>query len=142
MPNTNVTPYLFFGGRCDEALDFYRQSVGATLLMRMRFDESPEPLPPGMIPPGFSSKVMHASMRIGNTTVMASDGCGEGPRPAGFSLAVSVDTAGEATRMFDALADGGTVGMPLERTFWSPLYGTVTDRFGVSWMVMVAASPQ
>jgi PhnB protein len=134
-----IEPYLFFGGRCQEALDFYGKALGATVDMVMRFDESPQPLPPGTLQPGFEKKVMHASLRIGNQRIMASDGCGEGSTFSGFSLALSVKTEAEADRAFAALADGGKVTMPLAKTFWSPRYGMLTDRFGVAWMVMVHA---
>ena len=139
MSNILVRPYLFFGGRCDEALQLYKSAVGARVEMLMRFDESPEPLPPGMIPPGFESKVMHATIRVGDSVIMASDGCEPETGFQGFSLTVSAADEAEVRRIFDALADGGRVTMPLDKTFWSPLYGMLTDRFGVDWMVMVAA---
>ncbi len=139
MSHPVVEPYLFFGGRCDEALAFYRTALGATVGMVMRFSDSPEPMPPGVLQPGFEHKVMHSSFVVGGTTIMASDGCGEGSAFSGFSLALSVSTEAEADRAFAALADGGKVTMPLARTFWSPRYGMVTDRFGVLWMVMVTA---
>lgn len=132
-----VQPYLFFGGRCDEALAFYRDAVGAEIDMLMRFNESPKPLPPGVLQPGFESKVMHSTFHIGATTLMASDGCAEGSSFKGFSLSLAVATEAEANRAFAALAVGGEVTMPLGPTFWSPRYGMLTDRFGVSWMVGV-----
>jgi PhnB protein len=135
-----VQPYLFFGGRCEEAIELYRAALGAEVTMLMRFKDSPEPPPPGVVPPGSENKVMHASLRIGDTIVMASDGRCEGsPRFEGFSLSVTVPNVAEADRVFAALADGGQVRMPLARTFWSPRFGMVADRFGVSWMVLVAA---
>jgi len=137
MNNNLVQPYLFFGGRCEEALEFYRAALGAQVDMLMRYKDSPEPQPPGMLPPGFENKIMHASFRIGRTTLMASDGCEEGPSFAGFSLSLAVPTEAEADRAFAALADGGQVGMPLSKTFWSPRFGTLTDRFGLGWMVSV-----
>lgn len=134
-----VQPYLFFGGRCEEALDFYRAAVGAEPGTLMRFNESPEPMPPGMLPAGFESKIMHCEFRVGETTLMGSDGCGEaGTGFAGFSLALSVPTIDEANRAFAALAEGGKITMPIAKTFWSPRYGMLTDRFGVAWMVMVS----
>lgn len=139
MPDTVVQPYLFFGGRCEEALDFYRTALGAQVEMLMRFSESPEPVPPGMLQPGFENKVMHSSFRIGATTIMASDGCDDKSGFSGFSLTLSVPTKADADRVFAALADGGKITMPLARTFWSPRYGMLTDRFGISWMVMVPA---
>ena len=138
MPDTLVQPYLFFGGRCEEALAFYRAAVGAEVEMLMRHRESPEAPPPGMLQPGFEEKVMHASFRVGGTTLMASDGCGEGTSFAGFSLSLAVPTEAEADRAFAALAEGGKVQMPMMKTFWSPRFGMLTDRFGVGWMVSVA----
>jgi PhnB protein len=135
-----VQPYLFFNGRCEEAVEFYRNALGAKVEMLMRYKESPDPPPPGMVPPGSENKVMHASLRIGDTTVMASDGtCSGQPSFEGFSLSISVGDVAEAERRFNALADGGQVQMPLTRTFWSPCFGMVADRFGVGWMVTVAA---
>jgi len=139
MNNTLVQPYLFFGGRCEEALEFYRTALGAQIDFLMRYKESPEPQPPGRLPPGFENKVMHATFRIGGSTLMASDGCEAGANFAGFSLSLAVPTAAEADRAFAALADGGQVKMPLTKTFWSPCFGMLTDRFGVAWMVSVVA---
>jgi PhnB protein len=139
MSNTIVQSYLFFGGRCDEALEFYRTALGAEVDFLMRYKESPEPLPPGRIPPGFENKVMHATFHIGGTTLMASDGCEAGPRFAGFSLSLAVPTQAEADRAFAALAAAGQVTMPLTKTFWSPCFGMLTDRFGIGWMVSAAA---
>jgi PhnB protein len=142
MPQSKalVQPYLFFAGRCDEALEFYRRALGAEILMLMRFNESPEPQTPGMLPPGFEKKVMHASFRIGETTLMASDGMHEDTEAKfdGFSLSIAVAEETEADRLFEALAQGGQVRMPMEKTFWSPKFGMLTDRFGVGWMVSVA----
>jgi PhnB protein len=139
MTDTLIQPYLFFGGRCEEALELYRTALGAQVDFLMRYQESPEPLPPGRLPPGFENKVMHATFHIGGTTLMASDGCEEGASFDGFSLSLAVPTAAEADRAFAALADGGKVTMPLTKTFWSPCFGMVTDRFGVGWMVSVKA---
>lgn len=137
MPDTTITPYLFFGGRCEEAINFYRTALGAEVEMLMRFNESPEPTPPGMLQAGFEKKVMHASFRVRGVQIMASDGCDGTSKFDGFRLALSVPTEADAKRSFDALADGGSVQMPLTKTFWSPCYGMVTDRFGLGWMVMV-----
>ena len=134
---SHVQPYLFFGGRCEEALDFYRDALGAEVTMKMRFDESPDPVPAGMIPPDFGQKVMHSEFRVGATTICASDGCSTDEKATGFSLALTVPTVAEADRAFAQLADGGKVTMPLAKTFWSPRYGMLTDRFGIGWMVMV-----
>ena len=137
MSNTLVQPYLFFGGRCEEAIAFYKAALGAVVERVMLFKDSPQPTPPGMLAPGFENKVMHSSFRIGSTTIMASDGCAEGSNFAGFSLSLAVPTESEADRAFAALADGGKITMPIGKTFWSPRYGMVTDRFGVAWMVIV-----
>ena len=132
-----IEPYLFFEGRCEEAVEFYRKSIGAQVVMLMRFKESPEP-PPGTLPPRSENKVMDASLLIGDATVMASDGMSAGPpRFQGFSLSLTAPDAPRANQFFTALADGGKVQMPLTKTFWSPLFGMVTDRFGVSWMITV-----
>jgi PhnB protein len=135
-----VQPYLFFDGRCEEAIEFYRKALGAEVTMLMRFKESPEPQEPGMVPPGSENKVMHASLRIGETTMMASDGrCQGQPNFQGFALSLAASDDVEADRLFAALADGGQVQMPLTKTFFSSRFGMVADRFGVSWMVIVTA---
>lgn len=134
-----VQPYLFFEGRCEEAIEFYRKALGAEVTMLMRFKDSPEPPAPGMAPPGSVDKVMHANLRIGDTTVLASDGrCQGRPNFQGFSLSLTVPNDAEAERRFVALADGGQVQMPLAKTFFSSRFGMVTDRFGVLWMIIVA----
>jgi PhnB protein len=135
-----VQPYLFFEGRCEEALEFYRGALGAEVTALMRFRECPDPMPPGMLPPGSEDKVMHAALRIGGATVMASDGrCSGQARFGGVSLSLSVPDEATADRFFAALAEGGQVQMPLGKTFFSPRFGMVADRFGVPWMVIVAA---
>ena len=135
-----VQPYLFFEGRCEEALEFYRGALGAEVTALMRFQECPDPMPPGMLPPGAEDKVMHAVFRVGGATVMASDGrCSGQARFGGVSLSVSVPDEATADRFFAALAEGGQVQMPLGKTFFSPRFGMVADRFGVSWMVIVPA---
>jgi PhnB protein len=134
-----VQPYLFFDGRCDEALEFYRRTLCAEVAMLMRFKDSPEPHQPGMVPPGSENKVMHASFRIGDTTLMASDGrCLGKPSFQGFALSLTVPNDAEAERLFAALGEGGQVQMPMTKTFFSSRFGMVADRFGVSWMVIVA----
>ncbi len=135
-----VQPYLFFDGRCEEAIAFYRKTLGAEVTMLMHYKDSPEPHEPGMIPPGAENKVMHASFRIGETTVMASDGrCQGQPKFQGFALSLAASDEAEAERLFAALADGGQVQMPLSKTFFSSRFGMVADRFGVGWMVIVPA---
>ena len=134
----HVEPYLFFEGRCEEAVEFYRKALGAEVTMLMRYKDSPEPPPPGKLPPGSENKVMHASVRIGDTTVMASDGFAQGrPMFQGFSLSITVPDEARAEQVFAALAEKGQVQMPLAKTFWSPRFGMATDRFGVGWMVNV-----
>jgi PhnB protein len=133
-------PYLFFDGRCEQALEFYRSALGAEVTSLHRFKDSPEPHTPGMIPPGAENKVMHASFRVGGTTVLASDGrCTGHPSFQGFSLSLTVPNDAEAERLFAALGQGGQVQMPLTKTFFSSRFGMVADRFGVSWMVYVGA---
>ena len=133
-----VQSYLNFDGRCEEAIEFYRKTLGAEVTMLMRFKDSPEPCAPGMIPPGAESKIMHSSFRIGETEVMASDaGCGGKANFQGVSLALTVADDAEAKRRFAALSDGGQVQMPLTKTFFSSSFGVVADRFGVSWMIVV-----
>jgi PhnB protein len=136
-----IEPYLFFNGRCEEAVEFYKNALGAEVLMLMRFKESPEPPQPGMIPPGSENKIMHVSLRIGDATVMASDGhCGGQPNFQGFALSLTVPNEAEADRLFSALANGGQVQMPLAKTFFAPRFGMVADRFGVSWMIIVTTA--
>lgn len=142
MSKTTIQPYLFFGGRCDEALVFYQTALGAEVEMVMRYKDSPEAPPPGTVPEGWESKVMHASFRIGESVIMASDGCEKTSGFEGFSLSFSVATEEEADRAFNALAEGGNVTMPLAKTFWSPRFGMVTDRFGIGWMVNVVAEAE
>ena len=142
MSRTVVQSYLNFGGRCDEALEFYRGAIGAQVEMLMRFNESPEPAPPGMLAPGFDKKVMHCSFKVGETVVMASDGCEPGTTFSGISLALSLPTEPEVQKAFNALAEGGKVKMPLAKTFWSASFGMLTDKFGLDWMVMVCAPQQ
>jgi PhnB protein len=133
-----VQPYLFFEGRCEEALEFYARALGAKIEMLMRYKDSPEPPPPDKVPPDSETKIMHACMRIGDTSVMASDGfCMGKPSFQGFSLSITAQNETEAQKLFGALADGGKVHMPLTKTFYSPSFGMVVDRFGLSWMVIV-----
>ena len=137
MSTPTIQPYLFFGGRCQEALDFYAAAVGAKVDFVMRHKDSPEAPPPGMLAADWADKIMHVSFHIGGSPLMASDGCEPGAKFDGFSLALSFPTAAEAEKAFAALADGGQVKMPLAKTFWSPCFGMLTDRFGIGWMVSV-----
>jgi PhnB protein len=131
-----VQSYLFFDGRAEEAIEFYKKAVGAKVDALMRFKESPDP---SHNPPGSAEKIMHAAFRVGDTQIMASDGnCAGKTAFQGFGLALSVKSEAEADRTFAALADGGQVQMPLGKTFFSPKFGMVADRFGVTWMIMVA----
>ena len=141
--NRFIQPYLFFNGNCEQAIEFYRKALGAEVEMMMRFKESPEPPPPGTVPAGFENKIMHASFRVGQTTVLASDGCSADEADfEGFSLSLSVPNEAEADRVFNALANGGQVKMPLTKTFFSPRFGMLQDRFGIGWMISVAPSQQ
>jgi PhnB protein len=133
-----VQPYLMFNGRCQEAVDLYRVVLGAEVEMLMRFSEAPDQPPPGVVPPDWGDKIMHCCLKIGDTRVMASDGCAsEGFDFKGISLSASVTDAAEADRVFAALAAGGKVTMPLGQTFFSPRFGMLVDRFGLAWMVIV-----
>jgi PhnB protein len=132
-----VTPYLFLDGRCEEAIEFYKKTLGAKVEMMMRFKESPEPSKPGMHPPGSDNKIMHSCFRIGDTQVMASDGrCTGKPEFKGFALSVNAKDEAEADRMFAALGEGGQVQMPLAKTFFAKRFGMVADKFGVGWMII------
>lgn len=133
-----VQPYLFLDGRCEEAIAFYRQALGAEIVMMMRFADAPDPAacPPD---PANANKILHASFRVGDSEVLASDGRCEGrPKFDGFALSLTARNTAEAERLFGALAEGGQVQMPLAETFFSPRFGMVADRFGVTWMVYVA----
>ena len=138
-----IQPSLFFDGRCDEAIAFYRQALAAEVVMLMRFGEGPEgssQCPDGSTPP--ADKVMHACLQVGQTQVLLSDGFSGGkPEFKGFSLSLSAADDAEARRLFDALAEGGEVQQPLIPTFFSSSFGMVADRFGVSWMVLVPSEP-
>jgi len=131
----HVQSYLFFDGRCDEAIDFYKKTLGAKVDMLMRWKDSPDK---SMCTPGNENKVMHSSLTIGETRVMASDGRNTGkPEFKGFALSVNAKDDADADRMFNALADGGSVVMPLDKTFFAPRFGMTMDKFGVCWMVIV-----
>jgi PhnB protein len=139
-PNSSkivLEPYLMFGGRCEEALEFYKKAIDAKVEMLMRHSDSPDEPPPGMLAENFKNKVMHSSFRVGNSMVMASDGCSpeDGGPYKGFTLSIAVPDEATADRYFNALAEGGEVTMPLTKTFWSPRFGMLTDRFGIGWMI-------
>lgn len=129
-----VSPYLFFDGKCEEALEFYQRILGAKVLMMMRFKENPHPEHNA---PGSAEKIMHAAFQIGQTTVMASDGhCKDLPKFDGFSLSIDCASDAEAKRLFDGLSAGGQVTMPLGPTFFAHSFGMVADKFGVGWMLI------
>ncbi len=133
-----LEPYLFFNGRCEEAIAFYKEALGAEVTLQMRMNEAPDPPPPGAIPAGFDHKIMHANLRIGAMNLMVSDGNSAVPPSfKGFTLSLGVANAAEAEHTFNALVQGGKVVMPLGKTFWSPCFGMLEDRFGVGWMVIV-----
>jgi len=131
-----IQPYLFFDGRCDEAIEFYQKALGAKVEMLMRFKEAPDQ---SMISPGSADKVMHSSIKIGDSTMLASDGRNSGkPNFQGFSLTIYAKTEAEADKLFGALGEGGEVRMPMAKTFFSPRFGMLADKFGVGWMILVA----
>jgi len=132
----NVQPYLFFDGRCEEALEFYKQAIGAEVGMLMRFKDAPDQ---SMITPGAENKVMHAQVQIGDARVLMSDGHCQGKTNfQGFALTINANSEAEADKTFAALAEGGQVTMPLGKTFFSRRFGMLADKFGVGWMVLVA----
>lgn len=134
-----VQAYLSFGGRCEEALAFYKKTMGAEVTGLLRWKESPDPAM--QAPPGYAEKIMNAAFRIGKTELMADDGMGEKtPEFKGVTLAIEVADDAEAKRIFTALGEGGNVQMPLMKTFWTSSFGMLTDQFGVPWMVNVKAS--
>ena len=135
-----VQAYVTFGGRCEEALEFYKKAVGAEVKDLLRWKDSPDAaMQP---PPGYEEKVMNASLRIGDSELMADDGMGaKEVEFKGMTLALSVADDAEAKRVFTALGEGGSVQMPLAKTFWTSSFGMLTDKFGVPWMVNVDASP-
>lgn len=137
MKTPLIQPYLFFNGRCEEALEFYHATLGAEILMLVRFKEAPDAPPEGMLPADWEEKVMHSRFRIGETNLMASDGTCQTGGFGGFSLSLTLADEKEARRVFIALSEGGAVEMALGETFWSPCYGMLTDRFGLGWMVTV-----
>ena len=136
--NPIIEPYLFFDGRCEEAIEFYKKALGAKVNMLMHYKDSPE----GKFPPGSENKVVHASLSIGSETLMAADDCMGTPTFNGFSLCLRTKTVEETQKYFTALAEGGQVKMPLAKTFYSPMFGMLTDRFGVGWMIMTESGPK
>ena len=136
-----VQPYLFFNGRCQEAADFYVAVIGARIEFAMRYCDAPNPPPEGALPPNWSGKIMHMSLRIGDSLVQLSDGNTATPRFSGFRLTLSLVDVGSAERMFAALSEGGTVDLPLSASFFAASFGMLTDKFGVGWQIMVPQKP-
>ena len=133
----SIQPYLLFNGTCEDAIEFYKDALGAEVMMLLRFKQAPDQ---SMIQPGNAEKIMHARVRVGDSIVLMSDGtCAGETKFDGFSLSLTVANVEEADRRFNALADGGQVRMPLDKTFFSPRFGMVADKFGVGWMVYVEA---
>jgi PhnB protein len=139
MTTKSVQPYLFFNGRCEEALEFYRKALGAEVTVLIRYKDSPELTKIH----GYENKVLHSNFQIGDTQIMASDGNGNDKVYfEGFALTLNVATEAEADRLFAAMEDGGQVLMPLAKTFYSPRFGMLADRFGVLWMIITAQSAE
>ena len=137
MSDTSLQPYLFFNGRTEEAIEFYRGALQAEVVMLMRYSDSPEPsqMP---LPPGWDKKVMHSEIKFGSNRIFLSDGCEGDPKPFdGFSLSLTFSSEADANRVYSALSAGGEPSMPLTKTFFSPAFGMLRDRFGVNWMIMV-----
>lgn len=136
----NLQPYLFFEGRCDEAIAFYKKAVGAEVKMVMRYKDAPDP---ATRQSALAEKVMHCCLKIGDTEVLASDGhAKDAPEFKGFSLVINADSDAEAKRLFAALGKGGTIRMPLDKTFFASSFGMLADKFGVGWMVLVQLPQQ
>ena len=137
-----VTPYLFFDGQCAEAINFYKDAVGADIIFMMQYKDAPEGLPEGMNSPELHNRVMHATFKLGDSEIMTADappGNHSGHR--GFSLSITVADEAQAKKIFTAMSTGGQVKMPLAPTFFSPCFGTLEDKFGVEWMVYVEGGP-
>ncbi|TMN73386.1 hypothetical protein CWB85_04530 [Pseudoalteromonas sp. S1727] len=140
MHQAKASCYLFFSGRCEEALTYYQTHLDAKIGMMFRFNESPEPIPEGAIPANFDDKIMHSEFTIGDMKLLATDGCNDSVDEvnySGFNLTLTIDSEQALRRIFAALSQDGQVRMPLAETFWSPLYGQVTDKFGIGWMLML-----
>jgi len=130
-----IQPYLFFGGRADEAIAFYEEKLGARLVRRLRFKDNPDAAAPA--PETIADKIMHAQIEIGGNVVLLSDGHGaEGPNFQGFALTIAASGAEEVDRLFAALTDGGAVVQAPQKTFFSPRFAMAKDRFGVLWIVL------
>ena len=138
MSSKIIQPYLFFSGDCEEAITFYREALGAEVQFMMRYSESPEPLPAGMVEPGSENKIMHATLNIYGSILMMADDCMGHPLFNGFRLSLTLPTEADAQHAFTVLSAGGAVQMPLSKTFWSPCFGMIADKFGVGWMISVS----
>ena len=138
---TAVQPYLFFDGKCEEALEFYKTAIGAKVDMLMRFKENPDKPDPSHMPPNSGDKVMHAAFKVGDTQILASDGhCAGKPSFQGFGLALNAKNDAEAEKLFAALGKGGQIQQPLVKTFFASKFGMVADRFGIMWLVIAEAA--
>ncbi|MBU6460522.1 MAG: VOC family protein [Proteobacteria bacterium] len=132
-----IQPYLFFAGRCEEAIGYYQKTLGAKVNFLMRFKESPDPIPPNKLPPGWEDKIMHGSLQVGHSTLLLSDGQNAGqPDFRGISLTLSVDSDEQAKLIFTRLAQNGQINMPLGATFFASSFGMLTDYMGVTWMII------
>lgn len=135
-----IQPYLFFRGRCDEAIKFYEKALGAKVGMKMRFKDNPDKPPESVVPASMDDRIMHASVDIAGAPVMMSDGMKDGgPAFGSMSLSLNVTDPADVDRYFNALADGGEIEMPLGKTFFAERFGGVKDKFGVSWMIICEA---
>ena len=137
MTTPYVQPYLFFAGRCEEALAHYQTHLGTQVFMTMRYGDSPGACAEGQLPENWGGKIMHCSFSVGTSVLMGSDGMSDEKKGGGYCLSLTMPDANEARRVFEALAEGGEVFMPIDPTFWSPCFGMVTDRFGISWMITI-----
>jgi len=136
----SLRPYLYFSGRAEEAIEFYKRALGAETQMLLRFNEAPDPLPPGAVAPGWETKIMHASLLIGGDSLLVSDGHSEAePAFKNFSLALHLKTPADVDGVFAALSDGGEERMPPDKTFFSQRFAMIVDRFGVSWTLIADA---
>jgi PhnB protein len=133
----SVQPYVFFDGKCDEAIAFYSSAIGAKTQMLMRYKDCPDPQGKAACKPGTEDKVMHANVKIRDTEVLMADGhCGGNPKFEGFGLALQAKDNQDAEKLFAALSEGGNVMMPMSETFFAHRFGMVADKFGVMWMVL------
>lgn len=129
-----VSPYLMFNGNCAEALKLYEEALGATVLFSQTFKDSPAA---AHAPADFGDKIMHASFKVGDTVIMASDAPQGYKEPQGISVALGLNDPAKGEQIFNALSDGGQVTMPYQATFWAAGFGMCVDRFGIPWMVNV-----